>query len=126
VDDQTVQARIDARKRASVVADLVSDEAIVISEPAREAFWIELWRLLGAQTRPPAGFRGEPMTDKQAKVFGAVLMPFGLHKGKRVDEVPLEYLERLTDPSSFLKEVRRYLASRRIRNEPRDRPSEEE
>lgn len=126
MDQETIRARIDARKRASTVADLASDEAIQLPEAARVTFWGELWKLCGTPPRKaPQGPAIEPMTDRQARTFGAVAMPFGAHKGKRIDEIPLEYLGQITEPSPFIGQIRRYLASRRIQAEQPDRPEEE-
>ena len=56
----------------------------------------------------------KPMTDGQAREFGKQVIEFGQHRGRRYDDVPLDYLEWLADRGV---ELHRYLLSRRIRGE---------
>lgn len=54
-----------------------------------------------------------PMNDAQAKLFEARNLPFGQYVGSYVGDTPIGYLCRLSDPSPFLDDVKRYLASER-------------
>jgi uncharacterized protein (DUF3820 family) len=56
------------------------------------------------------------MTDQEARQFGNQPMLFGKCVGKRLDEIELDYLDWLAD-QPFHKNLRRYLASRRIQAE---------
>jgi uncharacterized protein (DUF3820 family) len=60
----------------------------------------------------------EPMTEDEAKCFGNSDMTFGHYAGRRIDDVPIEYLTWLTDQSrTFLQSIHRYLNSLRIKRE---------
>ncbi|MBN2024963.1 MAG: hypothetical protein JW809_19455 [Pirellulales bacterium] len=57
-----------------------------------------------------------PMTDREARMFEDMAIPFGANATNRVGDVELRYLQRLADPPSelmrrFIEDVRRYLAS---------------
>lgn len=59
----------------------------------------------------------KPMTNEESRKFGNELMKFGKHKGKRVDEVPEDYLEWLDAQPDFRMDLRRYLCSERVVHE---------
>lgn len=56
------------------------------------------------------------MTDEQAMKFGRQVISFGTYRDQRYDDAPLSYLEWLADQNS---ELRRYIKSRRIKEEQR-------
>lgn len=116
MNDDTIKRRVSARDQARLVSGLVVEDAGRIHADAQGAFWEELRRLLPRAFAPPvvkpAG--GEPFNDDQARVFGNTKMPWGKYAGTRVDEVPLDYLEKLCDPQPFVKSLKRYVASQRI------------
>ena len=115
MDVSTVKLRAAARDQARVAAGLVVEEAGRIHAEAQAAFWDELKRILPLPIPPaPAPQPLAPFTDHQAKAFGRSKMPFGKHAGEPVDEVPLDYLEKLCDPQPFIKSLKRYCASTRI------------
>jgi hypothetical protein len=58
--------------------------------------------------KPPA-----PMSHETASAFETRVIPFGAHAGETVGEVDVNYLIRLTDPSDFVSDVKRYLRSDR-------------
>lgn len=58
--------------------------------------------------KPPA-----PMSHETASAFETRVLPFGAHAGKTIGEVDVGYLIRLTDPSDFISDVKRYLRSDR-------------
>ena len=58
--------------------------------------------------KPPA-----PMSHETAAAFEMRVLPFGAHAGKTVRDVDVNYLIRLTDPSDFISDVKRYLRSDR-------------
>lgn len=51
----------------------------------------------------------DEMNLRQVQVFEDVLMPFGVHSGKKIKDVPHEYLCHLFDSSPFMKKLRKYL-----------------
>lgn len=101
------------------IAD-IDDEPLPFTEQYEwEAYWREVEKLASEQA---GGCKEGPepsleMTDAEARRFDAEVIPFGLHKGERVKDVDLEYLRRLTDPSQFLRDLKRYLRSARVKNE---------
>ncbi len=60
-------------------------------------------------------YRVEPMTDVQAKAFEDTPMKYGKHVGKRIGDVPIDYLCYLADPNEWTKDLKRYLASDRVK-----------
>lgn len=62
----------------------------------------------------------EPMSDDDSREFGATLMPYGMHKNKPIDEIPMKYLEFLFSEKGsigFAEKLNHYLASPRIQAE---------
>ena len=75
---------------------------------------------LPTPARPEAADpRDSPMSDTEAKAHGQTqTMRFGKYEGRRIDDVPLDYLIWLADESRRLwKEMHRYLNSPRIKKE---------
>jgi hypothetical protein len=98
-------------------AEEVIDAWIV--DGGSEDFQLGFWREMAK--RMPERFKtvvktARPMTDEESRHFGDKQVEFGRHVGKRYDEVPLSYLEWLVERNE---ELRRYLASRRVRDEDR-------
>lgn len=114
---ESISANIAARLAAELIAELADGEA----ENHGNRFWMELARIINAHVPFPA-VRGKtekqiPMTDKEARLFGQhTLMPFGEFSGRKVDEVPINRLEWYAE-QDFVDQLRRYLASDRIRSE---------
>lgn len=61
-----------------------------------------------------------PMTTKEARQFGETKIEFGAHSGKRVADVPLSYLQWLSDKAQFQIDVRRYFESDAVQREVDD------
>ena len=61
-----------------------------------------------------------PMDDTESRYFGKKTIEFGIHLGKRYDEVPLLYLEWLAQRHQEGMEVVRYIESRRVQAETMD------
>ena len=120
IADDTILNRAAARESAQTAAELVLSEAGRHDTDAQVAFWSEIGRLLPLPPSPvrhPASTNVEPFNDAQARAWGKTRIPFGIHQGKRIDEVPLEYLEHIATSNEFQKHLRRYLASPRIQQE---------
>ena len=115
--DDKILKRKEARDSARTAAELVLGEAGRHDTDSQVAFWEEIGRLLPLPPSPvrhPGTTGIEPFNDAQARAWGKTRIPFGIHQGKRIDEVPLEYLEHIATPNEFQKHLRRYLASPRI------------
>lgn len=61
-----------------------------------------------------------PMEDDESREFGSRKIAFGVHEGKRYDEVPMSYLEWLAQRQQEGMEVVRYVESRRVQAEVYD------
>jgi uncharacterized protein (DUF3820 family) len=123
----SIAANIAARQAAETVVDLINDElrglidthgrdALVtffatLRECYRDNLTVEVVKEV---ERAPRGPR--PMTDSEASAFEARRMPWGKHKGKRIDEVPIDYLQWMLDqPDTFKVEIKQYLESEWVR-----------
>jgi len=121
----TILQRSAARDAARIVAELVIAEAAGMPAAGQAAYWEELRKLLPREVvappvaTPPAT-AVEPFTDEQARHWGRTRIPFGKHEGTPIDEIPLDYLEHLAEPTEFIRHLRRYLASGRVRQEEPD------
>jgi hypothetical protein len=123
VDDVVVgriQARIKARERAKVICELILDEQKqFVDVVGLSQFWETIRGILPSKPEPPAKPNAvKPFTDDEATRFGKTPVPYGEFKGLPVDQAPLDRLEWYAD-QKFTDNLRRYLASRRIRTEPR-------
>ncbi len=121
-----VKANIAARKAVEEVFGLAIDEAGVLLRKFDAAtatrFWVQL-RALVDETIPdakPKRAKGtpKPMNDEESRGFGKTPMPWGIHIDTKVDDVPTEYLEFITEPDEFKENVKRYLMSPRVAGEP--------
>jgi uncharacterized protein (DUF3820 family) len=128
----TIEQNIHARQLAEAAIALAADylrESSVAKIPAKVR--LRYWRLIaehaaeeaGLSLRSPTNNRITPMTDDEARTFGGELMPFGQHRGVKVDHVPIDYLQWLVDErdKGFQKRLQRYLLSSRVQCEERDR-----
>ncbi len=117
----SVERNKKARECAEATADLVTQESHNLPEEGRERFWEVLAKeLKGHLPDQKRNFNFEPMTDREARLFGEEEMKFGKFRGKYIDEVPLDYLEYLADAQRmFSTKIRRYLESKRIKQEIR-------
>ncbi len=127
MDAKTIEARAKAREAARTWLEMAAEDAAGLpSVDAQDAFWRALAAgAAGNATPEPAGpeeAAWKPMTDAESRAWGQGFIPngFGKHGGERIDDVGLKYLDGLIDPpkpGSFLAELRRYLASERIKRE---------
>jgi uncharacterized protein (DUF3820 family) len=116
-----IKENLKARLAAEQVAELADEEAKVHGR----RFWEQLMLIVSAHVPPPRKPRkvpAEPMTDKEARLFGMQPMPYGEYVAKPVDDVPLPRLQWYAD-QTFTDDLRRYLESSRIRNEGGDESS---
>lgn len=116
--DERIKQRIAGRKHAAECAGLFDLHSL--GDDGSESFFDHLRSVFPKWlAKPvPAPPEPQPMSDLQAKAFGASLMTFGKHAGTRIDQVPLEYLLWLADaPDEWKADLRRYLKSRRVQIE---------
>ena len=115
-----IQARIKARERAKVICELIIDEQKqFVDVVGLSQFWETIRGILPAKPEPPAKPQAvKPFSAEESKRFGSTPIPYGEFRGLPVDQVPLERLEWYAD-QRFTDNLRRYLASRRIQDEPR-------
>ncbi len=79
-------------------------------------FWDEIRKALPMQPRPKSKRELSAMSDLEAKRFGNELMPYGEFIGMRIDDIALDRLAWYAD-QKFQTQLRRYLASKRIKAE---------
>ncbi len=121
-----IEINIAARKAAETVFSLAVTE---VPAEGEQRYWETLARLVAAKLpKPEADPRTQPMTDEQVTHFGnGITMPFGKHTGKRIADVPLDYLIWLVEqPDAFKNELRRYIGNDRIKAEIRLLPERED
>lgn len=111
-----LEKNIDARKCAEVVYSLAEEDRCADTP----RFWSELAKLCAAKcgmvvVTPIVESHSNVMTNGQAVMFEKTLMPFGIHEGKAIASVPLEYLDWLIGQGDEFKvQVKRYLANKRV------------
>ena len=96
MNNDILSERIEGRRSGEEMAQFVRDTADnLTSDESRAAFWRAVKAAID-QDIPPAPplqpARFTPMTDTEAMVFGATVIPFGKHRGQSIDNVPLAYL----------------------------------
>ena len=121
IDEHTITAKVETRNAADTIHRLACDEALNHTNEACLAFWKRILENVCAVLPPefhPTRIVEHgplaPMGDTESKFFGAQPMPFGTHQNKRVDEVPMDYMEWLDREPDFRKQLNRYLRSERI------------
>ena len=102
--------RIDGRAFAEEV--LRDVEEADFSDAFRIGFWREIRRRVKVLSESKS--TKSIMSDERAREYGHRMVEFGKFRGKRYDDVPLDYLEWLADQGA---ELLSYLKSRRIRDE---------
>lgn len=118
MDDQTIIDNKRGRESAYQIAELARLETIPLSAVARSRFWESLRDEVAKEVPAPVVVGPKQMNDAELREFGRSTMPFGVHLGKRIDNVPIEYLDWLLgNAAEFLVNVRQYLNSPRIKAE---------
>ena len=87
-----------------------ADEVLILLEDSTDAFRIGFWRRIKKELSPK-DIDSKAMTDEEAREFGTTIVDFGQYQGRRMDDMPLDYLEWLTAANA---KMQRYLRSRRI------------
>ena len=118
MDDQTILDNKHGRESAHEIAQLARLESIGMREGCRARFWECLRDEIAKAVPAPVVVGPKQMTEAEIREFGREKMRYGIHGGKPIDEVPLDYLEFLVnDSAEFLRKIRQYLNSPRIQAE---------
>lgn len=120
-----LQENIAARKLAVVLFSILTDETAGLKhEQTRQRFWENIVTLAQDQLpKAPEALGGDdkPMTADERLAFERTGMPFGKYTGRRIEDVPLDYLFWLeAESGKFLRRLRRYLASHAVQKEQGD------
>jgi len=112
--DEEVKNRIDARHAAETIAELADEQAMKYGK----VFWEQLHKICCAHVPCLVAeeMKKSSMGMQESREFGRSVIDFGKHEGQRIDEVPMSWLEWYAD-LYFVDNIRRYLRSRRIREE---------
>jgi len=96
---------------------MVPNEVIEMCGEQPEAFWRIMQRLVTEKLPPTMPtvveviVKDAPMRDNEARKFEEKAMPFGLHAGRAVGEIPPDYLIFMAEGTEFTKQLKRYCAS---------------
>lgn len=114
--------KVTAGKSASEVFEFACHETTSLTKEISDHFWKRLGQMINeklpkATTAPPQ----ETIDDHRSRIIGKIIMTVGIHKGKRIDDVPVDYLEWVADNWDDPRgdQVRQYLESPRIKSERR-------
>lgn len=120
---ELLQAKIEARQAADEMHRWCCEEAGRHLNEAALRFWQRVLENVLAVLPPEyhpkrVADRHSPMTDDESRIWERrETVPFGIHKGEFVREVPLESLVWLEEQPDFRRELRRYLRSPRIQRQ---------
>jgi len=114
--NDVILGNIAARKAAEALVELITETAAAHSGSA-DSFWRVLVKAVPIEYIPKVASGVKAMTDREARLFENVAMPWGGHKGRRVRDVPVDYLTAVSGPSAFVGDIRRYLLSNRLQQE---------
>lgn len=118
MDEKTILENKRGREAAHTVAEFARLDSIGMSDGCRLRFWESLRDEIAKEVPAPVVAGPKQMTEAEIREFGRSTMPFGVHLGKRIDNVPIEYLDWLLgNAAEFLVKVRQYLNSPRIQAE---------
>lgn len=113
---ESIAENMKGRQAAATIVSMAQEEAKRLSEKARLRFWECVAD--GAAHHLPTPNQDEPMTDVEAARFGQELIDFGRYEGRRIDDIPLDYLSWVCDTQGlFAKKTHRYLRSQRTKQE---------
>ena len=119
IDRAVILRRKSARAEAVALASLVCETLDAAKFPdCRDIIRAGIRKVVGPGDAGTTSAPIQPMTDTQAAFFETTLVPYGIHKGKQVRTVSLDYLLWLADnKDTFHADLRRYCLSRRVQRE---------
>lgn len=127
IDAHAVIAKVAARDSAEELLKLIISEAAPHGSHALELFQklhTEIGQILRADRAAPQapatpGYR--PMSDDEARAWERrTKINFGMHKGKLIKDVPVQYLAWLDGENDFARELHRYLGAPSVARELED------
>lgn len=68
--------------------------------------------ILERMNNPPIPPDETVMTAKEIRAFEKSTMPYGIHEGKRIEEIPESYLIWITDNAAFTRRLSRYILAK--------------
>lgn len=98
-----IYKRCDISQKVNSVLELLYAELETPEERAHAE------ALLHERFRAPKTESEDKMNYEQAKVFRETIIPFGLHRGSKIGEVPIDYLIWISDQTEWHKKVQRYI-----------------
>lgn len=114
--------KVSAGKSAKEVFEFACHETAGLTKEISDHFWKGLGQMVneklpGATTAP----QPDTIDDKISREIGKMLVTVGKHKGKKIDEIPMDYLEWIVDnwKDEWGDKIRQYLESPRIKSERR-------
>ncbi len=118
----SVEEKVDAGKSAKDVFSFALHEAEGLSKEISKHFWTRLGTMINSKLKD-ATEAPEPkaITDDQARNLGKLVIPKGKHKGKTLNDIPIDYLEWVADnwTCQIGEAVRKYIESPGVRAERR-------
>lgn len=118
MDEKTILENKRGREAAHTVAEFARLDSIGMSDGCRARFWESLRDEIAKELPTPVVSTPRQMSEDEIREFGRSCMPFGVHLGKRIDNVSIDYLDWLLGVATdFLSKVRQYLDSPRIQSE---------
>ena len=103
------------RETAQTLIQMAEEYAAQLSSKAKARFW-EVIEEAAHKHLPKKEANCQPMTDKECRMFGDEEMTYGQHKGKLIEEVPLDYLAWLSDEKfREARQIKRYLTSAMVK-----------
>lgn len=118
MDEKTILENKRGREAAHTVAEFARLDSIGMSDGCRLRFWESLRDEIAKELPTPVVSSPRQMSEDEIRAFGRSVMRYGIHGGKVIDEVPIDYLEFISSESAeFMRKVRQYLNSPRIQSE---------
>jgi hypothetical protein len=119
--EQKLAENMVARETAQQVIELAMDSLVNATKLNPKRYWETIAQYAAEQcdmaltSSACTGACVLEMTDEEARKFEDTKIPFGVHQGERVGSISPHYWTN-TRQSSFERELRRYLRSKRFRD----------
>lgn len=117
IDSSALKSRCEARKAAEAVLELLTELVAGNSEH----YWKIIREFAQKQVPSTVGVEVSPMSDKEARLFGETLMPYGKYSRVAVESVPVQYLDWLVgEKDDFKDQLKRYVQNDVVRRRFQD------
>lgn len=112
----TLESNVQAGKDAAAVIEIAGEQP--------KHFYESLVKLcqekLGTRQTPAAPVAPRRMNDIQARAFENDITPFGAYKGQKIGTLSCDYIQWLSEPNEFTKQVAAYVNSERYKQRRRN------